>query len=613
MFIGPIFYREVSIAPRRKSFYISRMLYPVGLVLFMYTAWLLVAGTQNIQNIGDMARFGALLVSVLAPLQLALLTFMAAVQSSSSVAVEKDRKTLLLLLLTELNNSELVLGRMLGSLLPSLVNLLVAIPIFCAIVLFGGISFLQIFWIFAISLVSILTGGSWGTLVGLWREKSFQTLALTVMGIIAWIGATEAVAASSFVVGGFPIATVSNWLNPFTAITNVLSGADLSSFHQSPLGFLIFGLIGFVLLNLISILQVRVWNPGREIRPNQSKAEEDQSSIWGAEYDLKSGEEADQAAEKLRETHVDARVRTIDQKSRRVWDNPILWREMCTWAYGRKIMAIRAIYWAIAIIVFASSFWLFQTDSALSVTTGSTVYLPAITKVAAPFLFISLMIVNALAVTSITGERDGQSLDLLLVTDLTPKEFLIGKLGGVLFVALDSVIFPLLLCLLFWWYGLLGTENYLFLTLGLIVVNMFAVTLGLHCGRSFPFSRSAILSSLGTLFFLFLGTATCMLLLVSFAGNVDSQLASFLGFIVGGGIGLFWVLGSHSPSPALFTASIMMPIGMFYSLTSLLLRQYMAVFMVVGIVFSFAIAAMIMPALSEFSFSTGSQKSENDE
>ncbi|CAN0447410.1 unnamed protein product, partial [Hapterophycus canaliculatus] len=33
---------------------------------------------------------------------------------------------------------------------------------------------------------------------------------------------------------------------------------------------------------------------------------------------------------------------------------------------------------------------------------------------------ISLVLVNALAVTSITGERDGLALDLLLVTDLPP-------------------------------------------------------------------------------------------------------------------------------------------------------------------------------------------------
>lgn len=607
MIVGPIFYREAAVTPRRRSFFVGRLLYPITLFFFMYTAWLLVAGTQNIRNIGDMARFGGILFNILAPLQLALLTFMAAIQASSSVAVEKDRKTLLLLLLTSLNNSELVLGRLFGSLLPSLVNLLLAIPIFMAIVLFGGTSFYQVFWAFVVTLISMLVGGSWGTLVGFWREKSFQILALTVMGIVTWIGVWEAIASLDGQMFGAEFKQWSTWFNPLRAVLAAVDPRVVDNYPQTVVPFAIVGLIGFLLLNLVSVMGVRLWNPSREVRANASKVEAG-DSIWGVEYDLKK------EAEQNRQGHVDARVREVSRESRQVWNNPILWREICTWAYGKKILMIRAVYWMIAIMVFAGSYFLIADNTALAGGgSNSGVYLPAITKVVAPFLFISLMIVNALGVTSITNERDGRSLDLLLVTDLSPTEFLIGKLGGVLAITVDSILLPILLCTLMWWFALLSTENYLFLTLGLLTLNLFVAMLGVHCGRSYPTSRPAILASLGTLFFIFLGTVTCMLLLVSFAGSVDSQLASFLAFIVGGGIGLFWILGAHNPSPALFTASILMPVGMFYSLTSLLLKQYMGVFLVVVAIFGFAIAAMVIPALSEFSFSSVSPKSDSDE
>ncbi|NIL96723.1 MAG: hypothetical protein GTO62_06180, partial [Planctomycetales bacterium] len=52
----------------------------------------------------------------------------------------------------------------------------------------------------------------------------------------------------------------------------------------------------------------------------------------------------------------------------------------------------------------------------------------------APLMVLSLVMINALGVTSITNERDGRALDLLLVTDLSPREFLFGKLAGVLYV-----------------------------------------------------------------------------------------------------------------------------------------------------------------------------------
>ena len=34
-------------------------------------------------------------------------------------------------------------------------------------------------------------------------------------------------------------------------------------------------------------------------------------------------------------------------KVRRVWDNPMLWREVCTRAYGKKMIVIRLAYWVV--------------------------------------------------------------------------------------------------------------------------------------------------------------------------------------------------------------------------------------------------------------------------
>ena len=61
----------------------------------------------------------------------------------------------------------------------------------------------------------------------------------------------------------------------------------------------------------------------------------------------------------------------------------------------------------------------------------------------APLFLVRLVIVNALAVTSVTNERDGKSLDLLLATDLSPKEFVFGKLGGVFWVTKEMVFLPI--------------------------------------------------------------------------------------------------------------------------------------------------------------------------
>ena len=44
--------------------------------------------------------------------------------------------------------------------------------------------------------------------------------------------------------------------------------------------------------------------------------------------------------------------------SRNVWDNPVLWREVMTWAYGRKVLFVRLFYSA---LVAALAWGAFQT------------------------------------------------------------------------------------------------------------------------------------------------------------------------------------------------------------------------------------------------------------
>ena len=93
MIVGPIFFRELVVQPRRLQHYVARTAYPLALVTLVWTAWLVLHGTQLIRSVGDMARFGASLFYILSTLQLAVLTFLAAITAASAVAQEKDKKT----------------------------------------------------------------------------------------------------------------------------------------------------------------------------------------------------------------------------------------------------------------------------------------------------------------------------------------------------------------------------------------------------------------------------------------------------------------------------------------------------------------------------------------
>ena len=601
------------ITPRRTRLYILRTVYATAIFVLMCTAWLVVAGTQMIRTIGDMARFGSILFQIITPLQLTLILFLSAVYAASSVAQEKDKKTFLLLLLTRLSNSELVLGRLFASLLQVVVLVAVSVPILMLIVLFGGVAFSQVGWAIAVTLVAAFAAGSLGSVVALWREKTFQTLALTTMLLVGWMGGWEAIGWLGTWLGQPQLQQLAALCSPARAIINATDPIMASGFPLELFGFCAVGTLLAVLFNGIAIWRVRVWNPGREVRPQHAE-QSTEATIWsdsprGTEVPGQAATET-LKAETAREGHVDARLRKLDGKSREVWDNPILWREMRTWAYGKKILFIRAAYWLLAACVSIATWFMVDPTSLLGDDPGTV--LPPLAQVMGPFLLLSLVLINALAVTSITNERDGRSLDLLLVTDLSPKEFLFGKLLGVLYVTIDMVVWPLALSLLVWLWGGITLPNLLYLEVGLLVMYAFVTMLGIHCGASYTNSRQAVAVSLGTVFFLFLGIMTCLYMMISF-GSFQGQLTPFLAFIVGGGVGLYVAWGRQNPSPAIFLASGVLPLAMFFVITSFLIGRMLSVFLVMSAAYGFATTALMMPALGEYMLAMGRSRNQEED
>ena len=249
------------------------------------------------------------------------------------------------------------------------------------------------------------------------------------------------------------------------------------------------GLAG--ILNGIAILRVRAWNPSQEVRGATQEAAE-RESIWGEEYnarqllDARTGGQTTQPAGR-------GSVHAAPGKRREVWDNAILWREVRTWAYGRKVLFLRLAYLLLFGLAAAATYALAHRTSDMKFISASLALVP--------LFVLSLVLVNAQAVTALTSERDGRALDLLLVTDLTAKEFVFGKLGGVLYNTKEMVLLPMALCAYLWYERALSGENLFYLVGGLAAMNAFVAMLGVHTGMAYSNSRSAIGVSLGTLFF----------------------------------------------------------------------------------------------------------------
>lgn len=598
--LGPIFNREALTVPRHARHYLIRSLFLGLLLVTGVTFWQTLYGWGKTITLGDYSHFGVLFFQLLSFLQLTLVIFFSSLFAAAAVAQEKDRRTFVLLLMTDLRNYELVLGKLLGSLMQISILLVAALPVLGAAVLLGGTTFLQVIDAFLVLFGTALAAGSLGCLIALWRDRTFQTLAVTVLGIVLYLVMVEGIGllAASFPQHEETINFVRECLNPYRVLVRILSPNSQNLLALLSLPFFFTMIAIAIVINLTSVMMLRVWNPSNERGRGPEGEAEDES-----EKELESGRDRHAAP---------GRVRAV-------WENPVAWREIATRAYGTRPLVIKALF----LVVIGFLIW--SAVRSLQLPDGSFRSPDSVSRFSlafslVPMMVLSFILVNAQAVTSITSERDLGALELLLVTQLTPAEFIFGKMRGILYNAKEMILPPLLFLVWLAFMGYLPLEIFFFVLITTLVLLTFIITLGLHVALSRVNTRLSIGMSLGTVFFIFVCTFLCIYL-IQIGGQFEVQITNFAFFLFIGIGGLWIVLSGDKPSSALLLASILCPVGLFYAITNVMVGNVRTQgggdalwpFLVVVGAFGFTIAAMAVPLLSEFHVAIAASVAVDDE
>ncbi len=612
--LGPIFMRELVTVPRRRGHFPTRTALIGLLTILGITLWQATIGFTRTATLGEAARFGLLLFQIVVYVELMLLLFFAALSGASTVSQEKDRRTFILLLLTDMRDYEIVLGKLLGSLLPLTALLLTSIPVLSMLLLLGGIDPVQVLQATLVLGTAAFAAGSLGGLIALWRERTFQALALSVLCLVLYICISQAIGiVGPMVSPNLNWQIIQAWIDPFLVMQSILTPpAEGWSGIAPAFGFSIVMLVWCAILNGVGIWKLRKWNPSGEPIIQREGAQADP--------------EADLTPEQLAAFR--AKAHAAPGRVREITGNPVQWRETQTLAYGRRPLLVKLAFAVVlAMIVYFAYAELTQPG-------GRAAYAAAYGLV--PVTVLSMLLVAAQAVTSITSERDGGALDVLLVTDISPYEFVFGKLIGVVWNTWQFLVPPILMTVYYAFVGVLtktpedlGAWGRFSLNLApmvsvigsILILFAFAMMLGLHVALRIINSRLAIVNTLGTVFFLCVGTLICIYLIVINGGSFTNQWLSFIAFLVLGIGGLLWVLSSDRPSSALSLGSTLCPLAMFYCVTNILIAKpgtdesadpYIPFLALVGS-FGFTIAAMLVPLLSEFDVSLGRTTAANEE
>jgi ABC-type Na+ efflux pump permease subunit len=653
LFAGPIIAREVLTAPRPLRYYLARASFSCLLFMLMWTAWQSIIGWQTIHELGILARFGDLLYLIFAMLQLTLMLFFAPLFTAAAIAYEKDRRTFTLLLMTDLSDLEIVLGKLVAGLLNLLTILAASVGLMMICTLFGGISFAQVSNLFLVTAASGVAGGALGLLIALWRDRTFQSISLTILMVVFSVVGVEVLAIffPTIQLFGIPLVEV---LNPYRALLAVLyprSDQIGLIVRTTSVVYIACRLTFAAALVAFGTWKLRKWNPGhnepRELREDEGvevieemvEIEEEAEvpvavgartgamgtdEAWlesrgSKDHDGRGSLERQNGAgvsssaplspgsppfsepgpttglHVPRRTH--RRIAPAARPYRHAWANPILWRELMTRAYGTRPLIVKGCY----VLLFFLGMWLFSYlgQGRENPMASGLVMIPV------GLCILSLVLVNAQGVTALTSERDTGALDLLLVTELSPSEFIYGKLYGILYNAKEMIALPVFSAIAVAVMGFLTLENLTFFLIDFLLLCHFSAMLGLHSAITYTSSRTAVANSLGTIFLLMVGILLCAFLIVKSDREFGRQLLSFMIFIGAGSVALFGSMGARNPSHAIALVAILTPFWTFYCIISLVNGDLMAAFLVSAGVYGFALLAMLVPAVGDFDIALG--------
>ncbi|MFW6154968.1 MAG: ABC transporter permease [Planctomycetota bacterium] len=429
---NPIFVRVVEAAAKRTRHAMIRIGY-LG-VLVAVTLVMVLFGLGGTGTLTDLSQKSAGLFEAISYVQLGMACLLAPIFTAGAITQEKDNQTYNVLLATPLSNAQIVLGSLTSRLYFVLALLAGGIPVFLITQLLGGVPGSSILLSFMIAAATAIFTGAVAVAIAVVRVGTGKTIfafyvVISLYIAIGWLLAELPALAAP---GGTAVDT--SWLtalHPFLCLRVVLNAdrppspallAGASWARRLWLcwphyAYLLWTLGGSVVMVALGTTVVRYANA----RPRRD---------WGR---------------KLRRWLLGGATR----KPRTVWANPIAWREAATRASsgGTGLMRWVFLVGGLAVGIVAVGLYAGGTiptaDAARDVVTA---------LLAVEFSIVVLVLCNV-AASAITREREDGTFDLLLVTPITSRYYLWGKLRGLISFSAILLAVPVATAALFAAYG----------------------------------------------------------------------------------------------------------------------------------------------------------------
>ncbi|TVQ75968.1 MAG: hypothetical protein EA380_09670 [Phycisphaeraceae bacterium] len=419
---NPIVVRLVQGGSRRMQHMYVRAAY-LAVLIIVLLGLLLQQVQGDVTSLRDLAANGARAFEIVAYLQVALICILAPVFMAGAIAQESNPRTWDILLTTPLNAVQIVLGILFGRLFFVLALLSASLPLFAVTQFFGGVPGSAVLLSYVVSACAALLVGATAVVLAVNRLVGRRTVFAFYVAVVTYLAVTWVIDLQlrpGMPWGGVTVMTA---LNPFLALQALLNptsyeGPDeLAMQAMSGLGRFWFGSpvaawttvsLGVSLaLMLTSALTVR--NLGSR-----------NSVPWYR-----------------RMLHLGARGAGT-RPARTVGTNPIAWREAKARAATLPMILVRwsfvlaGVLWGLGVIAY------YHGGGMGHEVFRQILLATVITEIAV----VTLVAIN-MSATAISREREDGTLDLLLTTPVTPKEYMGGKLLGLIAFLLPLLSVPI--------------------------------------------------------------------------------------------------------------------------------------------------------------------------
>jgi ABC-type transport system involved in multi-copper enzyme maturation permease subunit len=365
-------------------------------------------------SLADLAEFGQGIYVTVALIELTLVLLAAPAATAGAVCLDKARGTLDHMLVTDLSNAEIVLGKLGVRLIPVMGLVACVLPVMALTSLLGGIDPRLLLGSFLVAIGCAFVGSSLALTLSVYGRKTHEVLMLTYLLLVVWVMAPVLPEVIIVLLTGTPRgvsgSALADWIelaNPYIlALPPYSMSARLGAGNY--LGFLAGCLV--ISAMLVGLATARI----RRVALKQ----------------------AGRPASGRRRRHVRlARLLTPPRlPGPSLEGNPVAWRE---WHRSRPSLMMRVawgLYAVLGLLWVALAGW--------PSTTPPGIHHELIGMMNMFQVSIGLLLLSVGAATSLAEERARGSLDVLLSTPMPTRSILAGKWWGSFRSVLNVMIWP---------------------------------------------------------------------------------------------------------------------------------------------------------------------------